>query len=71
MEYLSSYAIYNEVLDGMEAMGIGMDELAENLHMSLEELNELLSPTRDYTISEIIRLLGGVYLDIRIDIVPD
>lgn len=71
MEYLSSYAIYNEVLDGMEAMGIGMDELAENLHMSLEELNELLSPKRDYTISEIIRLLGGVYLDIRIDIVPD
>lgn len=70
MEYLSSYAIYNEVLDGMEAMGIGMDELAENLHMSLEELNELLSPKRDY-ISEIIRLLGGVYLDIRIDIVPD
>lgn len=71
MEYLSSYAIYNEVLDGMEAMGIGMDELAGNLHMSLEELNELLSPKRDYTISEIIRLLGGVYLDIRIDIVPD
>lgn len=71
MEYLSSYAIYNEVLDGMEAMGIGMDELAENLHISLEELNELLSPKRDYTISEIRRLLGGVYLDIRIDIVPD
>jgi len=71
MEYLSSLAIYNEVFDGMEAMGIGLEELAENLHMSIEELNALLSPKRDYTISEIRHLLSGVYLDVRIEVVPE
>ena len=70
MEYLSSYTIYNEVIDGMKAMGISRDELAANLQMTLEELDVLLTPTRDYTISEIRHLLGGVYLDIRVDIVP-
>ena len=71
MEYLSSYTIYNEVVDGMKAMGIGRDELAANLQMTLEELDALLTPTRDYTISEIRHLLGGVYLDIRVDIVQE
>ena len=71
MEYLSSYTIYNEVIDGMKAMGISRDELAANLQMTLEELNDLLTPTRDYTISEIRHLLGGVYLDIRVDVIPD
>ena len=71
MEYLSSYTIYNEVIDGMRAMGISKDELAANLQMTHEELDVLLTPTRDYTISEIRHLLGGVYLDIRVDIVPE
>ena len=71
MEYLSSYTIYNEVIDGMKAMGISRDELAANLQMTLEELDALLTPTRDYTISEIRHLLVGVYLDIRVDIVPE
>ena len=71
MEYLSSYTIYNEVIDGMKAMGISRDELAANLQMTLDELDTLLTPTRDYTISEIRYLLGGVYLDIRVDIVPE
>ena len=70
MEYLSSYTIYNEVIDGMRAMGISKDELGANLHMTTEELDVLLTPTRDYTIAEIRHLLGGVYLDIRVDIVP-
>jgi hypothetical protein len=39
--------------------------------MTHEELDALLTPTRDYTISEIRHLLGGVYLDIRVDIVPE
>ena len=71
MEYLLSYTIYNEVIDGMRAMGISKDELATNLQMTPEELDVLLTPTRDYTISEIRHLLGGVYLDIRVDIVPE
>ena len=71
MEYLSSYTIYNEVIDGMKAMCISRDELAANLQMTHEELDALLTPTRDYTISEIRHLLGGVYLDIRVDIVPE
>ena len=71
MEYLSSYTIYNEVIDGMKAMGISRDELAANLQMTLEELDAILTPTRDYTISEIRHLLGGVYLDIHVDIVPE
>ena len=71
MEYLSSYTIYNEVIDGMKAMGISRDELAANLQMTLDELDALLTPTRDYTISEIRHLLCGVYLDIRVDIVPE
>lgn len=71
MQYLSSHTIYNEVIEGMQAMGISKDELAENHHMTLEELNDHLTPTRDYTISEIRHLLGGVYLDIRVDIVPE
>ena len=71
MEYLSSYTIYNEVIDGMKAMGISRDELAANLQMTLEELDALLTPTRDYMISEIRHLLSGVYLDIQVDIVPE
>ena len=71
MEYLSSYTIYNEVIDGMKAMDISRDELVANLQMTTEELDVLLNPTRDYTISEIRHLLGGVYLDIRVDIVPE
>ena len=71
MEYLSSYTIYNEVIDGMKAIGISRDELAANLQMTLDELDALLTTTRDYTISEIRHLLGGVYLDILVDIVPE
>ena len=52
-------------------MGISRDELAANLQMTLDELDALLTPTRDYTIYEIRHLLGGVYLDISVDIVPE
>ena len=55
----------------MKAMGISRDELAANLQMTHEELDALLTPTRDYTISEIRHFLGGVYLDIRVHIVPE
>ena len=71
MEYLSSYTIYNEMIDGMDAMGIDMEELAENLHMTQEELEEILTPSRDFTISEIKNLLGVLYLDIKVEVVPD
>ena len=71
MEYLSSYTIYNEMIDGMDAMGIDMEELAENLHMTQEELEEILTPSRDFTISEIKNLLGALYLDIKVEVVPD
>lgn len=71
MHYLSSHIIYNEVIDGMRAMGISMEELAHNLEMTPDELELLLTPTRDYTISEIRFLLSGVYLDIRVEIVPE
>ena len=66
MEYLSSYTIYNEVIDGMKAMGISRDGLAANLQMTLDELDALLTPTRDYTISEIRHLLGGVISGFRL-----
>ena len=55
----------------MEAMGITKEEFAENLHMSAEELDEFLTPIRDYTISEIQNLLGALYLDIRVEVVPE
>lgn len=71
MHYLSSHIIYNEVIDGMRAMGISQEELARNLEMTPDELELLLTPTRDYTISEIRYLLRGVYLDIRVEIVPE
>ena len=71
MKYLSSDTIYNEVIDGLKAMGISRDELAANLQMTHEELDVLLTPTRDYTISEIRHLLSGVYQDIRVYIVPE
>ena len=71
MEYLSSFTIYQEVMEGIEAMDITKEEFAENLHMSVEELEEFLTPTRDYTISEIKNLLGALYLDIRVEVVPD
>ena len=41
MQYLSSYTIYNEVIEGMRANGA------------------MLTPTQDYTISEIKGLLGA------------
>ena len=56
-------------MDGMDAMGITKEEFAENLHMSAEELDEFLTPIRDYTISEIQNLLGALYLDIRVEVV--
>ena len=71
MQYLSSYTIYNEVIEGMRANGVSMHTLALELDMTQDELAALLTPTHDYTISEIRYLLGGVYLDIRVDIVPE
>ena len=71
MQYLSSYTIYNEVIEGMRANGVSMDTLALELDMTQEELAALLTPTHDYTISEIKDLLGALYLDIRVEIVPD
>ena len=59
------------MIDGMDAMGIDMEELAENLHMTLEELEEILTPTHDFTISEIKNLSGGLYLDIKVEVVPE
>ena len=55
----------------MRVMGISKEELAQNLEMTPDELESMLTPTRDYPISEIGYLLGGVYLDIRVDIVPE
>ena len=31
MDYLSSHTIYNEIIDGMRAMGINKEEQAQNL----------------------------------------
>ena len=71
MQYLSSHTIYNEVIEGMRANGVSMDTLALELDMTQDELAALLTPTHDYTISEIKDLLGALYLDIRVEIVPD
>ena len=71
MQYLSSYTIYNEVIEGMRANGVSMDTLTLELDMTQDELAALLTPTHDYTISEIKDLLGALYLDIRVEIVPD
>ena len=71
MQYLSSYTIYNEVIEGMRANGVSMDALALELDMTQDELAALLTPTHDYTISEIKNLLGALYLDIKVEIVPD
>ena len=71
MQYLSSYTIYNEVIEGMRANGVSIDTLALELDMTQDELAALLTPTHDYTISEIKDLLGALYLDIRVEIVPD
>ena len=71
MQYLSSYTIYNEVIEGMRANGVSMETLALELDMTQDELAALLTPTHDYTISEIKDLLGALYLDIKVEIVPD
>ena len=71
MQYLSSYTIYNELIEGMRANGVSMDALALELDMTQDELAAMLTPTHDYTISEIKDLLGALYLDIKVEIVPD
>ena len=71
MQYLSSHTIYNELIEGMRANGISMDALALELDMTQDELAAMLTPTHDYTISEIKDLLGALYLDIKVEIVPD
>ena len=71
MQYLSSHTIYNELIEGMRANGVSMDTLALELDMTQDELAALLTPTHDYTISEIKHLLGALYLDIKVEIVPD
>ena len=71
MQYLSSHTIYNEVIESMRANGVSMHTLALKLDMTHDELAALLTPTHDYTISEIKNLLGALYLDIKIEIVPD
>ena len=55
----------------MKANGVSMDALALKLDMTQDELAALLTPTHDYTISEIKNLLGALYLDIKVEIVPD
>ena len=55
----------------MRANGVSMDTLALELDMTQDELAAMLTPTHDYTISEIKNLLGALYLDIRVEIVPD
>ena len=52
-------------------MDISKEELSQNLEMTIDELESMLTTTRDYTISEIRYLLSGVYLDIRVEIVPE
>ena len=71
MQYLSSHTIYNELIEGMKANGVSMHTLALELDMTQDELAVLLTPTHDYTISEIKNLLGALYLDIKVEIVPD
>ena len=71
MQYLSSHTIYNELIEGMKANGVSMHTLALKLDMTQDELAAMLTPTHDYTISEIKNLLGALYLDIKVDIVPD
>ena len=39
--------------------------------MRVEEFDEFLTPIRDYTISEIQNLFGALYLDIRVEVIPD
>ena len=55
----------------MKANGVSMHTLALELDMTQDELEALLTPTHDYTISEIKDLLGALYLDIKVEIVPD
>ena len=71
MQYLSSHTIYNELIEGMKSNGVSMHTLALELDMTQDELAALLTPTHDYTISEIKNLLGALYLDIKVEIVPD
>ena len=71
MQYLSSHTIYNELIEGMKANGVSMHTLALKLDMTHDELAALLTPTHDYTISEIKDLLGALYLDIKVEIVLD
>ena len=71
MQYLSSHTIYNELIEGMKANGVSMHTLALELDMTQDDLAALLTPTHDYTISEIKNLLGALYLDIKVEIVPD
>lgn len=71
MKYLSSYQIYQVVIDEMESLEMSREEFAQNIGVTLEELEDLLDPMRDYTISEIKLLLDGLYLDIKIDFVPE
>ena len=71
MQYLSSYTIYNEVIEGMRANGVSMDTLALGLDMTQDELAAFLTPTHNYTISEIKALLSVLYLDIKFEIIPE
>ena len=71
MHYLSSHTIYNEGIEDMRINGVSMDALALELDMTQDELAAMLTPTHDFTISEIKDLLGALYLDIRVEIVPD
>ena len=71
LNYLSSYSIYYCVMGVMEAMGISSDELAYKLQLMPEDMESLLTPTRDYSISEIQALLGALHLDIKAEIVAE
>ena len=71
MQYLSSHTIYNELIEGMKANGVSMHTLALELDMTQDELAAMLTPTHDYTISEIKDLLGALYPDIKVEIVLD
>ena len=52
MQYLSSYTIYNELIEGMKANGVSMHTLALKLDITQEELAALLTPTHDYNLRD-------------------
>lgn len=70
MSHLSNANIRADIREEMDCQGFGVEDLAEAMEVSVDELNEMLDPAHDLTLDELNCIMWGLDSDIRYEVVP-